>query len=91
MARHWPRVVQAVLAMILVLLAYQMVSGFALERLVPGIQPELGPDAWLRLRHPAFWVLGLTGGFMNLWLTAALLALYHRLEDAVEGPRATAE
>lgn len=84
MARHWLRVVQAVLAMVLVLLAYQAISAFAVQRLLPGLDPDLGPDAWLRLRHPAFWVIGFTGGLLNLWLTTSLLALYHRLEVAVQ-------
>ncbi len=84
MARNWLRVVQAVLAMLLVLLAYQALSAFALERLLHGLDPDLGPDAWLRLRHPAFWVIGFVGGLLNLWFTASLLALYHRLEAAVQ-------
>jgi hypothetical protein len=86
MARHWPRVVQAVLAMVMLLLVYQGVSGYVLTRFLPNLDPQLGADAWLRLRHPAFWILGFTGGFLNLWLTAALLALFHRLEAAVQTP-----
>lgn len=86
MARHWPRVVQAVLAMVMVLLVYQAASGYVLERLLPNLDPQFGADAWLRLRHPAFWILGFTGGFLNLWLTATLLALFHRLEAAVQAP-----
>lgn len=85
MARHWPRVVQAVLAMMLVALAYQVAAGWALERLIPATDPDLGPGALLRLKHPAFWVFNLLGGAMNLWLSCALLALYHRLEAAVQG------
>lgn len=86
MARHWPRVVQAVLAMVLVLLGYQAVTGYALGRFVPSLASETGADAWLRLKHPAFWILGFAGGCMNLWLTASLLALFHRLEAAVQAP-----
>lgn len=85
MARHWPRIVQAALAMALVALAYQVAAGWTLARLLPAMDAELGPPALLRLRHPAFWVFNLLGGFLNLWLTCALLALYHRLEAAVEG------
>ena len=86
MARHWPRVVQAVLAMVLVLLGYQAVTGYALGRFVPSLASETGADAWLRLKHPAFWILVFAGCFMNLWLTASLLALFHRLEAAVQAP-----
>ena len=86
MARHWPRIVQAVLAMMLVALAYQVGAGWVLDRLLPAADPHLGPAAMVRLRHPAFWVFNLLGGGLNLWLSCALLALYQRLEAAVSGP-----
>ena len=86
MARHWPRIVQAVLAMMLVALAYQVGDGWVLDRLLPAADPDLGPAAMVRLRHPAFWVFNLLGGGLNLWLSCALLALYQRLEAAVSGP-----
>lgn len=85
MARHWPRVVQAVLAMVLVLLVFQAASGYALGHFVPALNSDAGADAWLRLKHPAFWFLGFAGGLLNLWLTTSLLALFHRLEAAVQG------
>ena len=85
MARHGPRIVQAVLAMILVALVYQVAASWALDRLLPATDPDLGPGALLRLRHPAFWVFNLLGGALNLWLSCALLALYQRLEAAVAG------
>ena len=85
MARHWPRIVQAVLAMMLVALSYQMGASWILDRVLPPTDPDLGPGAWLRLRHPAFWLFNLVGGALNLWLSCALLALYHRLETAVAG------
>jgi len=84
MARHWPRIVQAVLAMLLVALVYQIGASWALDRLVPGADPDLGPSALVRLKHPAFWVFNLLGGALNLWLSCALLALYRRLESAVQ-------
>lgn len=84
MARNWPRVVQAVLAMVLVLLVFQAGSGYALGHVVPSLNSDTGADAWQRLKHPAFWILGLAGGLLNLWLTASLLALYHRLEAVVQ-------
>lgn len=86
MTRHWPRIVQAVLAVILVALSYQLGAGWLLERLLPASNSELGPDALLRLRHPAFWVFNLLGGVMNLWISCCLLALFHRLEAAVDHP-----
>ena len=84
MARHWPRIVQAVLAMLLVALTYQVAAGWALDRLLPPTDPDLGLGALLRLKHPAFWVFNLLGGVLNLWLSCALLALYHRLEAAFQ-------
>ena len=84
MVRHWPRVVQAVLAMLLVAVTYQMAAGWVLDRLFPNLDPDLGPGALLRLKHPAFWVFNLLGGALNLWLSCALLALYHRLEASVQ-------
>jgi hypothetical protein len=87
MARHWPRIVQAVLAVILVALTYQLGAGWLLDRVLPpAAAPELGPDALLRLKHPAFWIFNLLGGALNLWISCCLLALYHRLEAAVEHP-----
>src|SRR5512133_759583 len=88
MARHWPRIVQAVLAMLLVALVYQVAAGWTLDRLLPAANPELGPSALLRLKHPALWVFNLLGGAMNLWLSCSLLALYHRLEAALQQPAA---
>jgi hypothetical protein len=89
MARHWLRIVQAVLAMVLVALVYQVAASWALDRLLPAADPDLGPGALLRLKHPAFWVFNLLGGVLNLWLSCALLALYQRLEVAVAGSAAT--
>jgi hypothetical protein len=86
MTRHWPRIVQAVLAMLLVALLYQIAAGWALDRLLPSLNPDLGPSAVLRLKHPAFWIFNLLGGAMNLWLSCSLLALYHRLEALVATP-----
>ena len=89
MARHWLRIVQAVLAMLLVALVYQVAASWALDRLLPAADPDLGPGALLRLKHPAFWAFNLLGGALNLWLSCALLALYQRLEAAVAGPSTT--
>jgi hypothetical protein len=86
MARQWPRIVQAVLAMLLVALVYQIAAGWALDRLLPAVDPEVGPSALLRLKHPAFWLFNLLGGALNLWLSCTLLALYHRLEAAAATP-----
>jgi hypothetical protein len=85
MVRFWPRIIQAVLAMLVVALLYQIGASWALDRLLPATDPDLGPGALIRLKHPAFWAFNLLGGALNLWLSCALLALYHRLENAVAG------
>jgi hypothetical protein len=85
MARHWPRIAQVVLAMLLVALVYQIGISWALDRFLPTADPTLGPPAIVRLKHPAFWVTSLLNGAMNLWLSCALLALYQRLEAIVAG------
>ena len=86
MARNWPRIVQAVLALLLVALTYQMAASWAMDRLLPAMDPELGPGALLRLKHPAFWFFNFLGGLLNLWISCSLLALYHRLEALVAAP-----
>jgi hypothetical protein len=86
MARHWPRIIQAVLAMTLVALVYQIGASWVLDRLLPSTDPDLGPAALLRLKHPAFWVFSLLNGVVNLWFSCSLLALYQRLEAAVASP-----
>lgn len=91
MARHWPRVVQAVLAVALVLLTYAAASNWVLEHWLRGLAPEASPGALLRLRHPAFWVLGFTTGLCTLWMNTTLLALYHRLETAVAGAQSSSK
>jgi hypothetical protein len=82
MARHWPRIVQAVLAMLLVALLYLIGIGWAMSHLFPALDPDQIPTAIVRLQHPAFWILNLTTALLNLWLSCALLALYQRLEAA---------
>lgn len=86
MARNWPRIIQAVLALLLVALTYQMGASWAMDRLLPAMDPDLGPGALLRLKHPAFWFFNFLGGLLNLWISCSLLALYHRLEALVAGP-----
>lgn len=84
MVKHWLRVVHVVLGVLLILVIYQAIMAVALARILPGLDPNLGPDAWFRLRHPLFWIIGWSGGLLNVWVSATLLALYHRLEAAVQ-------
>lgn len=82
MARHWPRIIQAVLAMLLLGLLYLMGVGWAMSHFLPATDSDLAPSALLRLRHPAFWLFNFTGGLLNLWLSCTLLSLFQRLEAA---------
>ncbi|HJV48545.1 MAG TPA: hypothetical protein VJ549_04640 [Geothrix sp.] len=89
MARHWPRVIQAVLAMMLLGLVYLFCATWAMGHLLPAVDPDQIPPAVLRVKHPAFWLFNLATGLFNLWLSCALLALYQRLEALVQ-PRSEA-
>jgi hypothetical protein len=82
MARQWPRIVQAVLAMMLLALLYLIGIGWVMSHLFPTLDPDQIPAAIVRLKHPAFWILNLTTAVLNLWLSCALLALFQRLEAA---------
>ncbi|GLH72579.1 hypothetical protein GETHLI_10810 [Geothrix limicola] len=84
MARHWPRIVQAVLAMMLVGLVYLFGVTWAVGHFLPTLDPDQIPPAMLRLKHPAFWISNLTTGLLNLWFSCTLLALYQRLEALVQ-------
>jgi hypothetical protein len=39
------------------------------------------PTAGVRLTHPAIWAGNFMGSLLSLWLSACLLALYHRVES----------
>ena len=84
MVRHWPRIVQAVLAIALVVLVYMTVAGLAMNKLLPNLDSDQIPSALLRLKHPAFWVFNLLNSLLNVWMTCTLLALYQRLEASLQ-------
>ena len=83
MARFWPRILQTVLAILAVWLLAQLLMQFEVSRLLPEALND-PPPAAVRLRHPAFWLAGLIAGSFHLWSSAALLALYLRLEKLVQ-------
>jgi hypothetical protein len=83
MLRFWPRVVQAALAIFIVLLLGAMAILAATTAWIPAAaQTDL--TALTRLRHPAFWMASACSGLFSLWATAAVLCLYHRLERLVQ-------
>lgn len=83
MLRTWPRIVQAALLILAIWMLGQLLIGLALGPVLPQ-DPQAIPDALLRLRHPAFWIAGAINGLLYLWISAAFLALYHRLERLVQ-------
>ena len=86
MVRHWPRIVQAVLAIALIVLVYMTSVGLVMNKLLPSLDSDQIPSALLRLKHPAFWVFSFLNSLMNLWMSCTLLALYHRLEASLQDP-----
>ena len=85
MARHWPRIVQA--ALLILLLAFGGALALALaENAVFARFGEAGPDAWTRLKHPLVWASQAASSLALLWVSAAFLSLYQRLEQLVAPP-----
>ena len=69
MVRHWPRIVQAVLAIALVVLVYMTCAGLAMNKLLPSLDSDQVPSALLRLKNPAFWVFNVLNSLLNLWMS----------------------
>lgn len=81
MVRFWPRV----------LLPFSMILGIYLSALLGALwfQTHFVPDPvtpWIRLTHPAVWVIDFGGALLNLWISCTCLAVYHRLEFEDRGP-----
>ncbi len=79
MARHWPRVVQAALAILLVTFAGALGLALAQNAVFARFGLE-GPDAWTRLKHPLIWASQALGTLTLLWVSASFLSLFQRLE-----------
>lgn len=87
MARHWPRIIQAALAILLVAFACALGVALAESAIFARFGAD-GPDAWTRLIHPAAWGFQALGTLALLWLSAAFLSLYQRLERLAAGETA---
>ena len=74
MARAWPRVVFASCAILSAYLFTAAILGGVLGHFLRE------PTAWMRLTRPAAWVSNFLAGFLSLWVSAAFLALFHRVE-----------
>jgi len=79
MAQEWRRVILAVLPIFAIyfvaILGVILFLGHALAHW------KTEPTLWLRFRHPYFWISAFVSGVANIWLSLALLALFHRLEN----------
>ena len=84
MAKHWPRIVQAALAILLVTFAGSLALALAENAVFARFGAE-GPDAWTRLEHPLIWASQALGSVTLLWVSASFLSLYQRLEQVVAG------
>lgn len=84
MARHWPRIVQAALAILLIAFAGALGLALAQNAVFARFGLE-GPDAWTRLKHPFIWLSQGLGTLMLVWVSAAFLSLFHRLEGLAAG------
>lgn len=84
MARHWPRIVQAALAILLVAFAGSLAAVLAESAVFARFGAD-GPDAWTRLKHPLIWASQALGSLALLWVSASFLSLYQRLERMAAG------
>jgi len=74
MARWWLPVVLTVCTFMAVYLLLSMATVTLLARSLPQ------PTPWQRLTHPSIWVINFLIQGYSLWVSASILALYHRLE-----------
>lgn len=90
MARHWPRIVQTALTILLVAFAGSLAIALAENAVFTRFGAE-GPDAWTRLKHPLVWASQALGSLALLWVSASFLSLYQRLEQLVAGSGASGQ
>lgn len=79
MARIWPRIVLAALAIGLVWLL-SAAATMALIQARMHLAQDAVVDPLTQLKRPVFWVAQAWGTFFYLWMSAAFLSLYHRTE-----------
>lgn len=78
MARAWPRV----LALGCVLLGIFLLAALVITAPLAKVLPD--PTLWQRVSRPIVWFTNLGAGLLNLWLSVAFLALFHRVEKPEE-------
>jgi hypothetical protein len=87
MARHWPRIVQTALSILLIAFALSLALMLAQGEVFARFGTD-GPDAWTRLKHPFIWASQALGSVALLWVSASFLSLYQRLEKLTAGDAA---
>ncbi len=75
MVQEWRRVLLAILPIFAIYLGLL----FCLDLVLVHWGPE--PTLWLRFRHPHYWLTSFISAAVNIWLSLALLALFHRVEN----------
>ena len=75
MAQEWRRVLLAVLP----ILGIYFLLILALDVALTHLAPE--PTLWFRFRHPYYWLGSLISAAVNVWMSLAFLALFHRVEN----------
>lgn len=78
MAKLWPKVVLAVCVLGSVCFLASAMCTLGLTHSLPE------PTPWQRLTHPAIWAANFVNLLFSLWLSAALLSLFHRIEAEPE-------
>jgi len=78
MAKAWPQVLRAAMGMLALYLLLLLGIGWGLQQVLPE------PTPWQRLTHPLIWVIQTLSGFMELFLSACFLALYHTVEPLTQ-------
>lgn len=75
MTQEWRRVILAILPIFAIYLGLLLCLDLALVHWGPE------PTLWLRFRHPYFWLASMISAAVNIWLSLALLAIFHRVEN----------
>ncbi len=82
-AKLWPQILFVASTIIAIFALAAIASSTLLLRSLSN-----PPTAWEELSHPSVWFLFFLFGIMNLWLSTAFLALYHRVELDITLPEA---
>lgn len=77
MIHAWQRVILVSSAIAVVYLASSYVMDLLLDRYIQD------PTPWTRLTHPLLWVINFCVSILSIWVSAAFLALFRRIEPVL--------